>query len=273
MAQDQDTAALLRCLDPLRGPAKVRALEALRFPGGSSGLDAGCGIGSHLSLLAQAVEPGGRITGLDRSGEHLRLAREAVRQSGLANRISFRQGDVSALPFESRTFHWAWSADCVGLIPEDPESLLRELSRVVKPGGTVALLLWSSQQLLPGYPALEARLNGTSSGLAPATEGWPPERHLLRALGWLRRAGFQDPAARTFAVDIHAPLDEKTKTALTSILKMRWGRSEEELPAEDRRTFRRLVDRAHPESILDREDYFGFFTYSLFWGRVPEVSL
>lgn len=272
MIEDQGTVDLLRRLDPLREPAMASALEILRFPAGSSGLDAGCGIGSLTPLLVRAVAPGGHVTGLDRSSERLRLAREVARQSGLAARASFRQGDVSALPFGPRTFHWVWSVDCVGLIPDEPKSLVRELTRVVKPGGTVALLLWSSQQLLPGHPVLEARLNGTSSGLAPATEGWPPERHLLRALGWLRAAGLQEPTARTFPVDIHAPLGEKTKTALTSILRMRWGGSEEELPADERRTFRRLMDRAGPESIVDREDYFGFFTYSLFWGRVPEVS-
>jgi hypothetical protein len=50
---------------------------------------------------------------------------------------------------------------------------------------------------------------------------------------------------------------------------MRWGSPESELSEADQEAFRRLKDRAHPDSIVDSDDYFGFFTYSLFWGVVP----
>ena len=45
-------------------------------------------------------------------------------------------------------------------------SLVKELARVVKPGGSVALLAWSSEKLLPGHPLLEGHLNATSAGIA-----------------------------------------------------------------------------------------------------------
>ncbi len=273
MPDTTSTARLLRIVDCLREPAVVSAIDSLRLPKGSHGLDAGCGIGSHMGLLARAIAPGGHVTGLDSSAEHLAIAIESARHSEASDRMSFRQGSVGALPFESGAFDWAWSADCVGSIPGDPVQMVEGLARVVKPGGIVALLLWSSQRLLPGYPLLEARLDGTSAGIAPATDRWPPERHFLRSLGWLSHAGLGELAARTFVVDVHAPLSEDQRAALAAIIEMRWGNPNAELPSDDWATFERIRDRASPDSIVDCADYFGFFTYTLFRGRVPMRSV
>ena len=67
------------------------AIEALHFPLGSRGLDAGCGPGLQVMLLAEAVGPGGHITGLDLSPELLVHAEEIVKTAGLAERVSFRE--------------------------------------------------------------------------------------------------------------------------------------------------------------------------------------
>ncbi|MEJ2303365.1 MAG: hypothetical protein P8Y14_17710 [Anaerolineales bacterium] len=97
----------------------------------------------------------------------------------LDNLPAFRSSTLPA-------FDWAWSVDCVGYAPIEPLPLVKELARVVKPGGRVAILAWSSEKLLPGYPVLEAHLNATSSGIAPFVRGKKPELHFTRALGWLR---------------------------------------------------------------------------------------
>lgn len=59
---------------PLREPVIRTAIEALRLPPESHGLDAGCGIGLYTQLLAEAV-PTGHIMGLDTTGEFLEIAR------------------------------------------------------------------------------------------------------------------------------------------------------------------------------------------------------
>ena len=263
---------MLRVSNPLREPVLRSAIQALQLPPGSRGLDAGCGIGLPALLLAEAVGPAGHVTGLDLSPEFLVHAEKIVEQAGLSEQISFREGEVSKIPFDDDTFDWAWSVDCVGYAPLEPLPLVRELARVVKPGGSVAILAWSSLMLLPGYPLLEARLNATSAGIAPFTRGKRPELHFLRALGWFRDAGLEEPAARTFAGNAHAPLTDDLRRALIALFEMRWPGVESELTQEDRAEYQRLCLPESPDFILNHPDYYAFFTYSMFRGKVAKIA-
>ena len=211
----------------------------------------------------------GHATGLDLSPEFLVYAKDIVKKAGLSERISFREGDVNKLPFDDDTFDWAWSVDCVGYVPIEPLPLVKELARVVKPGGSVAILAWSSEKLLSGHPLLEARLNATSSGIAPFVKGKKPESHFLRALGWFRDAGLEEPTARTFAGDAHTPLTDDLRRALIALFQMRWSGVESELTQEDWAEHQRLCLPESLDFILDHPDYYAF-TYSMFHGKVAE---
>jgi ubiquinone/menaquinone biosynthesis C-methylase UbiE len=267
-----DTHAYLRRMivsQPLIEPTVCSAIQELQLPSGSRGLDAGCGIGLQALLLAEAVGPNGHVTGLDISPEFLRHAEEVVKRSGLSERISFREGDVRELPFDDDTFDWAWSSSCVGYSASlEPLPLVKELARVVKPAGSVAIFAWSSEKLLPGYPLLEARLDATSSGIAPFVKGKRPELHFLRGLGWFRDAGLEEPTARTFAGDAHAPLSDDLRGALAALFEMRWPGVESDLAQEDWAEYQRLCLPESPEFIVDHPDYYAFFTCSMFYGMV-----
>ena len=254
--------------NPLIEPTIRAAIQALHLPLASNGLDAGCGIGLQTLQLAEAVGPTGHVTGLDLSSELLGYAREMVGKAGLSQRISFEEGDVRELPFDNESFNWAWSANCVGYAPLELLPLLKELARVVKPGGSVAILAWSSQTLLPGYPILEARLNATSAGIAPFTKGKKAELHFLSGLGWFREAGLENIAAHTFTGQAYAPLSDDLRRALIALLEMRWPGVEPELGPEDRAEVQRLCLPSSPDFILNRSDYYAFFTYSMFVGKV-----
>jgi ubiquinone/menaquinone biosynthesis C-methylase UbiE len=268
---DMDTyTQLLSVCNPLIEPVLHSAIRALQLPAGSRGLDAGCGVGLQALLLAEAVGPAGHITGLDLAPEFLVRAGKIVKEAGLSERISFREGNVNKLPFDDNTFDWAWSASCVGYHPMDPLPPLRELVRVVKPGGRVAILAWSSQQLLPGYPFLEARLNASAAGVAPFVKGMRPERHFLRALGWFHNLGLEEPTAHTFVSDVHAPLSDDTRSALTALFQMRWEGAQSEVSQEDWAEYQRLCQSESSDFILNLPDYYAFFTYSLFLGKVAK---
>ncbi len=269
-----DYLRMLLLADFLREPAR-QAIQVLQLPPGSRGLDAGCGIGRHTLWLAEAVGPGGHVVGLDISRELLAYANENIKNSTLSDRVSFEEGDLIRLPFENESFDWLWCADAawigskdLGCPAEEALPLIKELSRVVKPGGSLAILFWSSQKLLPGYPFLEARLNTARPSNAPFVEGMNPELHALRALGWLRKAGLDNLSARTFAADVHAPLSEKIREALTGIFHMFWGEAQPDVTEADWAEFQRLCRPESPDFILNSPDYYALFTYSLFHGNI-----
>lgn len=265
---DQE-ARLLFVMDPMIAPITDAAIRALNLPPGSRGLDVGCGAGLQAMRLAEAVGSSGHVTGLDLSPRMLEHAGRLAERSGLAKRVSFREGNMNRLPFADNTFDWLWSADCAGYAPDaEPLRLLKELARVVKPSGSVAILFWSSQMLLPGHPVLEAHLNATRAGIAPFGEEMLAERHHLLTLGRLRTAGLVDAWADTFVRTVFAPLDHRIREGLVALLQMRWGGAEPELPERERAAYRRLCHPDSPDFILDRPDYYAFFTYSLFCGLV-----
>ncbi len=258
----------------LREPAIRAAVGTLSLPVGSCGLDAGCGIGLITQLLLEAISPGGHVTGIDLSPEYLDFARENASSNSL-KQISFQEGDVNRLPFEDNSFDWIWSMDTlwpgpeeIGCPSEDPFSMVMELTRVVKPGGTAAILFWSSQKLLPGYPLLEARLNTTSQATAPFRIGMNPEQHVLRGLTWLRESGLQELRAHTFVADVSAPLNDIFRDALTVAFQMLWGEVEKEVSHEDWAEYNRLCQPESPDFILNHPDYNAFVTYTMFSGKI-----
>jgi ubiquinone/menaquinone biosynthesis C-methylase UbiE len=265
--------AVIRNLEganPLREPTLRSIIAALNFPTGSHGLDIGCGIGLQTLLLAEATAPAGHVTGLDISAELLDYARRKIKASPLADRISFKEGDLKSLPFSDDTFDWAWSADCVGYPSGDLLAALKEIVRVVRPGGRVAILAWTSQQILPGYPLLEAQLNATCSAYAPLLRGKNPELHFMRALHWFAEAGITEAIARTFVGEVQAPLSNECKAALTSLIEMLWSVSPK-APEADRLDERQRLCRADsPDFILDLPEYYAFFTYTMFSGKVAK---
>ncbi|MDD2619883.1 MAG: class I SAM-dependent methyltransferase [Syntrophomonadaceae bacterium] len=252
----------------LRKPIIKSIIQSMQLPTSSTGLDLGCGIGLNTILLAEVLGPCGQVIGLDREEEMLLKARSLLSKSEVNERISLEKGDVGNLPFPDKSFDWACSIDCVGAIAVDPVPLLKEVIRVVKPGGQVFIIIWSSQSILPGFPLLEARLNASSAGIAPFAIGMAPEMHTMRALGWFKQAGFTDNRAQTFIRDICPPLKAEIIAAMTDLFNMRWGSIEKEVAPELWHDYQRLCRPDSPDFILKIPDYYAFFTYSVFSGRV-----
>jgi 2-polyprenyl-3-methyl-5-hydroxy-6-metoxy-1,4-benzoquinol methylase len=100
-------------------------------------LDAGCGVGHWGRVLAPHLSPEASVIGLDREAEWVEKAAETAKDKELS-RFSYRQGDVNALPFADASFDLVTCQTLLIHVP-DPRATLREFTRVLKPGGLLAL--------------------------------------------------------------------------------------------------------------------------------------
>lgn len=119
---------------PDDGPAYAAAVADLGLHEGDRVLDAGCGTGRALTPLRAAVGPSGVVVGADLTPEMLQAAVRAGRDRD--GRLLL--ADVTALPLRSRSLDAVFGAGLISHVPHPAENL-RELARVVRPGGTLAL--------------------------------------------------------------------------------------------------------------------------------------
>lgn len=113
-----------------------RSAEALDLRDGQRVLDVGCGTGVFLPVIAAAVGRDGRVVGLDHSEAFLREARIRIADQGLEAVVSLVSGDAHRLPFDDDSFDAAHT-ERVLMHLDDPDAAIRELRRVVRPGGRV----------------------------------------------------------------------------------------------------------------------------------------
>ncbi|NCF09232.1 MAG: arsenite methyltransferase [Gammaproteobacteria bacterium] len=110
-------------------------LAALRS--GESVLDLGSGGGRDCLLAARAVGVGGRVIGVDMTPEMVDLARACARDAAVDN-VEFRLGEIEHLPLADVSVDVVIS-NCVINLAADKAAVFREIRRVLKPGGRLAI--------------------------------------------------------------------------------------------------------------------------------------
>ncbi|MGE5379663.1 MAG: arsinothricin resistance N-acetyltransferase ArsN1 family A [Methylocystaceae bacterium] len=117
-------------------------------------LDLGSGGGIDVFLAAREVGPEGYVYGLDMSEEMLELARMNQQEMGIPN-VEFRQGYLEDIPLPDHSVDVIMS-NCVINLSTDKERVMREMARVLKPGGRLAIA--DIIKVAPVDPALEKEL-------------------------------------------------------------------------------------------------------------------
>ncbi|MEU3851042.1 class I SAM-dependent methyltransferase [Streptomyces sp. NPDC029554] len=173
---------------PDDGPAYAAAVAELGLRTGDRVLDAGCGTGRALPPLRAAVGPSGVVIGADLTPAMLREAVRAGRDRDGALLLT----DVAALPLRAGSLDAVFGAGLISHLPSPAEDL-RELARVVRPGGVLALFHPI------GRAALAAR---HGRPLTPDDlRAEPNLRPLLAGSGW-RLASYADEDARFLALAV-----------------------------------------------------------------------
>lgn len=113
-------------------------LEAMTIDAAASVLDLGCGTGVASRAIAQRKGFSGRVTGIDRSPYLTAAARRFAAAEGVANAIEIRTGDSHSLGLPDAAFDAVVAHTLISHV-EDPPAVMREIARIVKPGGRIGI--------------------------------------------------------------------------------------------------------------------------------------
>src|SRR5579884_165370 len=159
-----------------------------RLAPGQALLDVGCGPGTITTDLARRVAPGA-VVGIDAAAGGLDQARAHAGEAAVDN-VRFEVGDVYALAYDDGSFDVVHAHQVLQHLT-DPVRALREMRRVLRPGGTLAVrdgdygaFVWSPEDpVLDRWLELYHRVTAANGADADAGR---------KLYGWVRAAGFED---------------------------------------------------------------------------------
>ena len=128
-----------------------RIADAANIQPGQRVLDVACGTGVVARFVARRVGEAGSVVGLDRNEGMLAVARRK------APEIDWRYGLAEALPFESDSFDSVVSQFGLMFFENKPAAL-KEMFRVLRPGGKLAIAVWDRLEHSPGFSAITVLL-------------------------------------------------------------------------------------------------------------------
>jgi ubiquinone/menaquinone biosynthesis C-methylase UbiE len=232
-------------------PLTRALIEQARIAPGQSVLDVAGGSGEPSLTIAQAVGPTGFVMCTDAIAEMVAVAEREALARGLKN-MQFRQCTADSLPFADESFDVAVSRLGVMFFP-DPVAAVREMLRVIKPGGRVALAVWGKSELNP-YSYV---VTGVVSRYVPAVPVAPDAPDAFRfaepgkLAGVLKDAGAIDVTERVVKFDMAAPLSPEEFWDMRSEISESLREKLKTLSSEDRGRLADEVQEAVREFFPD----------------------
>jgi ubiquinone/menaquinone biosynthesis C-methylase UbiE len=239
---------LMKNLEPFRSDLVLR----LAPQPGERVLDLGTGPGEPALTIARAVGDSGHVTGVDLSENMVAIAQKVATARGSRN-VDFRAMDCGALQFPDGTYDAAVSSFGFQIFT-DPEAAAREAWRVLRPGGRIAVSVWSTGDKVPWIhaiigPMLEhAEPDETGYIPTPYETGGPGEM-----VTFLEQAGFDHAREerRTYSLRFDGP--DGYLEALLKATPIGHSLSEEPPETQEevlRKTRENLVQWKVPEGLL-----------------------
>jgi SAM-dependent methyltransferase len=189
-------------------PMSQLIVEACDIRLGMQVLDLASGSGEPAMTLARAVGPTGCVTATDVSPGMLDIAVEQAAAQGLDN-VAFQVADMEALPFPEASFDRVTCRLGIMFSP-DHDLALREMLRVLKPGGKVALVAWRN----PAQPFFAVPSALKQLDLLPTPPAGAPHAFKFSAPGSLggalEAAGFSTVQERHPEIPMRWPLPAET---------------------------------------------------------------
>jgi len=173
---------------------------------GQSVLDVAGGPGEPSFTIAETVGPTGSVTCTDAVAEMVETAKSEAVKRGISN-IEFRQCTADSLPFDDNSFGVAVCRLGAMFFP-DALADLREILRVVKPGGALAFVVWGKSEFNPFTCVVTDVVDAHVETPAPDPNELGAFRfaELGKLAGILKQAGANDVRERVFKFDIAAPI-------------------------------------------------------------------
>lgn len=186
-------------------------MKRMNVKRGAAALDVCCGTADWTIAMADAVGPEGRAVGLDFSNNMLKIGREKIKAH---SNIELIHGNAMELPFADNTFDYVTIGFGLRNVP-DYMTVLKEMHRVVKPGGKVVCLETSQPTMIgfkqayyayfrfimPLFGKLFAKSYDEYSWLQESARDFPGMKELARMF---RDAGFKDVEVKPYTGGVAA---------------------------------------------------------------------
>ena len=184
-----------------------QTVARLRLAPGERVLDVCCGSGASAIPEAETVGPTGSVIGVDLAENLLALARSKAENQGLTN-IQFRTGDMTQLPFDDGSFDVVVCVFGIFFVP-DMEAALRELKRVLRIGGKVAITTWGPRFFEPASTAFWESVRDVRPDLYKGFNPWDRISDVDAVSSLLTSAGFEtvEAVAESGAQPVNSPDD------------------------------------------------------------------
>ena len=252
-------------------PEYEAMIHSVGFKPGWRVLDAGCGGGSYLPLLAELVGETGYISAIDLAPENIEQINTLLENKGLVCPIETKVGNLTTLPYEDNHFDAVWCANITQyLTDEELDQMLVEFRRVVRPGGVVAVKEFDQTSFLfaPFDPTLLWRFLDVARHQIHNIQG------ALRAFQLptrLKRSRLIQVDFQTFPSERRQPLRPVEQTYFRSIFQLLSQAGEQfDLPEQDKKAWQAVANFESDDHILKHPDFYWRENHIVVVGQVGE---